>query len=224
MPDPRTTAPAPGSPRSSFRPDTGPQVDRACVRGGRHGRNRGLPDISVTRSDIRDGSVPLPSLPRHAPVTVLPRLSYPALSPRPQPAQGRGERAESLLGRQLAVSDPFRAPPCEVSSLPGASLRGPTLFEAPAWGAASFPRAPASRPTSLPGSASFKAALIPLTPPYRGSTSNHRPRASRLRSAGSGTASGRPWRGCRRGCRPRSAWRPGPQPGRAPRAPLRSHR
>jgi len=187
--------------------------------------SRGVPDISVTRSDIRDGSVPLPSLPRHAPVTVLPRLSYPALSPRPQPAQGRGERAESLLGRQLAVSDPFRAPPCEVSSLPGASLRGPTLFEAPAWGAASFPPG-ASVPPHIPPRkrASFKAALIPLTPPYRGSTSKHRPRASRLRSAGSGTASGRPWRGCRRGCRPRSAWRPGPQPGRAPRAPLRSHR
>jgi len=108
MPDPRSTGPPPESPRSTFRPDTGPQVDRACVRGGRHGRKRGVPGISLTTSDLRHGSVPLPSDPRHAPVPVLPRLSYPALSPRPQPARAVARGPRPFAGRQLAGPHPFR--------------------------------------------------------------------------------------------------------------------
>jgi len=77
-------------------PYGGPKVDNAPVTVGQHGRKRGVLDVSVTGSDSRHGSVSLPSAPRHAPVRVPPRLSYPALSPRPQPAQGRGERAASL--------------------------------------------------------------------------------------------------------------------------------
>ena len=105
-------------------PYGGPKVDNAPVTVGRHGRKRGVLDVSVTGSDLRHGSVSLPSLPRHAPVTVLPCLSYPALSPRPQPAQGRGERAASL---SPGASFRGHIPPLRASSRrPRPSPKAPT--------------------------------------------------------------------------------------------------
>ena len=127
-------------------PYRGLKVDSASVTVGQHGRKRGVLGISVTGSDSRHGSVSLPSLPRHAPVPVPPRLSYPALSPRPQPARAVARGPRPLSGRQLEKPDPSRR----------ASLRAPIPRDAPACGAPSPPgtslRGPVPPPSRKPGS------------------------------------------------------------------------
>jgi len=126
--------PAPGGPfRAGFEGSETRCADSPCygtvnprsasVTVGQHGRKRGVLAVSVTTPDLRHGSVPLPSPPRHAPVPDPPRLPYPALSPRPQPAQGRGETAGSP-SLALRGPRPFPAPACGVTDLPGRQLAG----------------------------------------------------------------------------------------------------
>jgi len=110
-----------GGPETRCRPLVpygGPKVDSASVCVGQHGRKRGVPDVSVTGSDLRHRSVPPPTHSRDAPVQVPP-LSHTRPSrhghslPGPWregrvPSPGDSLRAPIPSGRQLAGPRPFR--------------------------------------------------------------------------------------------------------------------
>ena len=120
-----------GGPETRCRPLVpygGPKVDSASVCVGQHGRKRGVPDVSVTGSDLRHGSVSPPTHSRDAPVQVPPLPAHPPLSPRPQPARAVARGARPFPGASLRVPVPSRAPACGSPSLPGRQLAGPRPF------------------------------------------------------------------------------------------------
>ena len=108
-------------------PHRGLKVDSASVTVGQHGQKACVPDISVTGSDPRHGSVALPWHPRHAPVEVPPLLGNPPLSSRPQPARAVARGAGPLPGDSLRGLSPSRATACGAPSLSGDSFKGLAL-------------------------------------------------------------------------------------------------